>query len=120
MAAEPVHGGRRPDTSPCRAHIPPFPTGALTMRFPSLDTLAMRARQVLARFPVTLAAGVAAAVFAIIASTTGADDLWARLAFVVALGLPLSFALTMLAELRTWPRSAMLLAMLAGAGALAV
>ena len=89
------------------------------MRFPSLDTLATRARQVLARFPVTLAAGVAAAVFAIIASTTGADDLWARLAFVVALGLPLSFALTMFAELRAWPRSAMLLTMLAGAGTLA-
>ena len=85
------------------------------MRFPSLQTLATRARQVLVRFPITLAVGVAAAVFAIIASTKGADDAWVRLAFVAALGLPLSFALTLLVELRGWSHPRMLLAMLGGA-----
>jgi hypothetical protein len=88
------------------------------MRFPSLHTLAARARHVLTRFPVTLATGVAAAVCAIIASTTGADDVWLRLTLVVALGLPLSVALALLAEVHRWRTRWRLLLMLAGAGAL--
>jgi hypothetical protein len=89
------------------------------MPFPSLHTLAARARHVLTRFPVTLATGVAAAVCAIIASTTGADDVWLRLTFVVALGLPLSVALALLGEVHRWRTGWRLLLMLAGAGALA-
>lgn len=85
------------------------------MRFPSLHTIALRARQVLARFPVTLAVGVACAVCAIVASTSGADDVWYRMVFVAALGLPLSFALMLLAELRGWSWSRRLPAMLGGA-----
>ncbi|HET7564233.1 MAG TPA: DUF4153 domain-containing protein, partial [Gemmatimonadaceae bacterium] len=72
------------------------------MRLPSLDTLAVRARQVLVRFPVTLTVGVAAAVFAIIATTHDAADVWARLTFVAALGLPLTFAIAVLGEARAW------------------
>ncbi|HEX6964201.1 MAG TPA: DUF4153 domain-containing protein [Gemmatimonadaceae bacterium] len=89
------------------------------MRFPSLDVLAVRARAVLVRFPVTLAAGAATAVFAIIATTHDAADTWTRLAFVTVLGIPLSFALTMLAEARAWPRLVRWAAFLAGACALA-
>lgn len=45
------------------------------MRFPSIDLLAERAALVLRRFSWTLAAGLTAAVAAIIASTDGADVL---------------------------------------------
>ena len=83
------------------------------MRFPSLASLAERAAQVLRRFPWTLAAGTLAAVAGIVATTKGADDVWARLAFVAALGLPVTIALTLLAEVRGWPGS-LRMAVLAG------
>jgi hypothetical protein len=89
------------------------------MRFPSLSTLVERAREVFARFPYTLLVGVAAAVCAIVASTHGASDAWARAALVIALGLPLSFALTLLGELHRWSFGRTTLAMLAGAALLA-
>jgi hypothetical protein len=72
------------------------------MRFPSLVTLAGRAREVLLRFPWTIGAGVFAAVAAIIATTKGSDPEWARVAMVGALGLPLTVALTLFAEERGW------------------
>lgn len=89
------------------------------MPFPSLEALAVRARQVLVRFPVTLAVGMAAAVLANIAFDREANEFWARLTLVTALGLPLSFALAVRAELRAWPRLVRVMAFLAGAGALA-
>ncbi len=72
------------------------------MRFPSIDLLAARALAVLRRFPWTLVAGVAAATFAIIATTTGADDdFWGgRLALSAALGIPATIAATLFAETR--------------------
>jgi hypothetical protein len=89
------------------------------MRFPSFSALVTRAREVLERFPFTLLAGVVAAVFAIIASRNGASDTWARLAMVALLGLPLSFALTLLGELRGWSLARRSLAMLGAAALLA-
>ena len=89
------------------------------MRFPSLSTLMMRAREVLVRFPFTLFAGVLAAACAIVASTHGASDAWARAAMVAALGLPLTFALTLLAELRGWSFGRVSLLMLGAVALLA-
>ena len=66
------------------------------MRFPSIDVLAVRARDVLRRFPWTLLAAFAAAIAGIIATADGADeDLWARIAVVAALGIPASIAVTL-------------------------
>ena len=72
------------------------------MRFPSFVTLAAHAREVLLRFPWTIAAGVLAATAAIIATTRSADPAWARVAMVAALGLPLTVALTLFGEERGW------------------
>lgn len=72
------------------------------MRFPSLTALAERATAVLRRFPWTIAAGAVAATAAIIATNSGEDPEWIRIAFVAALGLPLTVALTLLAEVRGW------------------
>lgn len=90
------------------------------MRFPSLALLAERAAEVLRRFPWTLAAGTLAAVAGIVATTKGAGDVWARLAFVAALGLPVTIALTLLAEVRGWPGSLRMAAVLGSAAALAL
>jgi len=90
------------------------------MRFPSLATLVEHAAAVLRRFPWTLLAGVVAAASGIVASTTGARDGWTRLAFVAALGLPLTLALSLLGEARGWGpgrRTGVLLAGVAGLGA---
>src|SRR6266545_5551796 len=91
-----------------------------TMRFPSLALLAERATQVLRRFPWTLAAGTLAAVAGIAATTHGARDVWARLAFVAALGLPVTIALTLLAEVRGWPGSLRMAVLLGSVAALAL
>jgi hypothetical protein len=72
------------------------------MRFPALVTLSNRAQEVLLRFPWTIGAGVLAAVTAILATTKSADPEWARIAMVAALGLPLTVAITLLAEERGW------------------
>jgi len=72
------------------------------MRFPSVLTLAQRAREVLLRFPWTMAAGVLAAVAAIVATTDSGDEQWGRIAMVAALGLSLTVALTLLGEERGW------------------
>jgi uncharacterized protein DUF4153 len=72
------------------------------MRLPSLVTLAERVREVVVRFPWTMAAGVVAAVATIITTTQAADAQWARIAMVAALGVPLTLALTLLAEERGW------------------
>jgi hypothetical protein len=74
------------------------------MRFPSVLTLAQRAREVLVRFPWTLAAAIVAAVAAVVATTRSADPQWGRIAMVAALGLPLTVPLTLLAEERGWSR----------------
>jgi len=72
------------------------------MRFPSIATLVEQAASVLRRFPWTLAAATVAAAAGIVASKTAADERWARLAFVAALGLPLTLALALLGESRRW------------------
>ncbi|MEO8090627.1 MAG: DUF4153 domain-containing protein [Gemmatimonadales bacterium] len=72
------------------------------MRLPSLVSLAQRAREVLLRFPWTLAAGVVAAVAVVVATTKSADVQWVRIGMVAALGLPLTIAMTLLAEERGW------------------
>jgi hypothetical protein len=72
------------------------------MRFPSVVTLAQHAREVLLRFPWTMAAGVVAAVATVAATTKGGDAQWSRVAAAAALGLPLTVALTLLAEERRW------------------
>ncbi|MEA2712141.1 MAG: hypothetical protein QOK27_102 [Gemmatimonadales bacterium] len=73
------------------------------MRFPSFVTLADRAREVVLRFPWTMAAGGVAAIAAIIGTThSGSKDEWLRIAAVAALGLALSVALTLFAEARGW------------------
>src|SRR3954447_10992787 len=81
------------------------------MRFPSVATLAERARAVVVRFPWTMAAGIAAAIFAVVASTQHAqEEFWIRATATAALGLPLSVALTLFAEERGWasvPRAAL-------------
>ena len=73
-----------------------------SMRFPSVLTLAQRAREVLVRFPWTMVAGVIAAVAAVVATTKSADPEWGRIAMVAALGLPLTVALTLFSEERGW------------------
>lgn len=66
------------------------------MRFPSIDLLAARARDVIRRFPWTLLAAFAAAACAVLATADGADeDLWARITFVAALGIPGSLAIAL-------------------------
>jgi hypothetical protein len=65
------------------------------MRFPSHALLAEHAAAVLRRFPWTLGADAVAAGAAIAASSSGTDDAWGRLAFVAALGLPVTVAVTL-------------------------
>jgi hypothetical protein len=72
------------------------------MRFPSVATLANRAGEVLLRFPWTMGTGVVAAMAAIIATDSSGSGEWGRIALVAALVLPLSVALTLLAEERRW------------------
>jgi uncharacterized membrane protein len=72
------------------------------MRFPSVVTLVQHAREVLLRFPWTMAAGVVAAVATVVATTEPGDAEWGRIAMVAALGLPLTVALTLLAEEHGW------------------
>jgi hypothetical protein len=84
------------------------------VRFPSLDLLARHAVAVLRRFPWTLAVGALAAFAAIVGSLSGTDDAWERLAFVAALGLPLTIALTLLGETRGWSSGARHLALAGG------
>jgi hypothetical protein len=69
---------------------------------------------VLRRFPWTLAVGALAAFAAIVGSHSGTDDAWERLAFVAALGLPLTIALTLLGEARGWSAGPRHLAVLGG------
>ena len=88
------------------------------MRFPSLDLLARQAVAVLRRFPWTLAAGAVAATAATLGSLTGADDAWGRLAFVAALGLPLTLAVALLGEARGWSPAVRSLALLGASLAL--
>ncbi|MEP6590333.1 MAG: DUF4153 domain-containing protein [Gemmatimonadota bacterium] len=72
------------------------------MRFPSLSHLAFEARCTLLRFPWTLAAGAVAATCAIVASQNPEAEEWIRAAFVAALALPLTLALTLVAEGKLW------------------
>ena len=89
------------------------------MRFPSIATLVEHALAVLRRFPWTLAAGAVAAGAAIVASAGGTHEDATRLTFVAALGLPLTIALTLLAEVRGWPVVRKQIVLLAGALGLA-
>ena len=72
------------------------------MRFPSLALLGERAVAVARRFPWTLLSGAIAAAAAIYAVDGVGKEEWVRLGFVAALGLPLTIALTLLAERRRW------------------
>ena len=72
------------------------------MRFPSLALLGERAAAVARRFPWTLLAGTIAAGAAVYSVDGVGKDRWIRLGFVAALGLPLTIALTLLAERRRW------------------
>ena len=74
------------------------------MRLPSLVSLIERSREVIQRFPWTMVAGAVAAAAAVVATTRGAGEEWGRLAMVAALGLPLTLALTLMAEERRWTR----------------
>ncbi len=60
----------------------------------------------LLRFPWTMLAATIAAAAAIAATTKSADEVWARIAMAAALGLPLTIALTLLAEERRMSRPA--------------
>jgi hypothetical protein len=84
------------------------------MHFPSLALLAGHALVVLRRFPWTLGAGAMAAAAAIVASFPGAGDTWARVAFVAALALPVTIAVTLLAEARGWSTGLRTLGLLGG------
>jgi hypothetical protein len=73
------------------------------MRFPSFVILARHAREVVVRFPWTMAAGVLTAAAAIVATTQNRDsDEWMRITMVCALALPLTVALTLFAQERGW------------------
>lgn len=73
------------------------------MRFPSIAALAERARAVLVRFPWPLAAGLVAAIAAIIGTNAQDEEFWVRLCLVALLGIPLTLAASLLAERRRWP-----------------
>jgi uncharacterized protein DUF4153 len=76
------------------------------MRLPSLEALASQVRETLVRFPWTIAAAVLAAATAITATAVQSTESdWARASMVAALGLPVTVALTLLAEERGWSRS---------------
>jgi hypothetical protein len=89
------------------------------VRFPSLDLLARHAIAVLRRFPWTIAIGALTAFAAIVGSLSGTDEAWERLAFVAALGLPLTIALMLLGEARGWRARVRHLALVGGLLALA-
>jgi hypothetical protein len=74
------------------------------MQFPSVAALSERAKTVLLRFPWPLAAGAVAAAAAIIGSNTNDSEekFWVRLCLVAILGIPLTFALSILSERRRW------------------
>jgi hypothetical protein len=72
------------------------------MRFPSLALLAERAVAVARRFPWTLLAGAIAAGAAIYVVDGTGKERWLRLAFVAALGVPLTIAISLLGERRRW------------------
>lgn len=73
------------------------------MRFSSLTLLFARAAAVARRFPWTLSAGIIGAAAAVTAVDGTGTDAPARLAFVAALAIPTTLALTLLAERRHWP-----------------
>ena len=73
------------------------------MRLPSFISLADRVRDVVLRFPWTMAAGVVTASAAIAATTEHANEhQWLRIMAVAALGLALTVALTLFGEERGW------------------
>lgn len=84
------------------------------MRFPSLDVLARHALAVLRRFPWTLAVAAVAAAAAVMGTFPGTDPVWERLAFIAALGFPLTLALALLGEERVWPPAMRHLTILGG------
>jgi Domain of unknown function (DUF4153) len=89
------------------------------MRFPSFVTLADRAREVVLRFPWTMAAGALAAGAAIIATNKSSmQEVALHVAAVAALGLALTVALTLFAEERGWSPGRKAALNAAGAGLL--
>ena len=90
------------------------------MRFPSLETLALRSREVVLRFPWTMLAGIVAATSAVIATTESENMPWVRVAMAAALGLPLTISLTLWAEERGWTAGRTAALNLGGAALLAL
>ena len=88
------------------------------MRLPSMVRLAEQSRDVLQRFPWTMLVATVAAACAIVATTKSADKEWGRIAMAATLGLPMTVALTLLAEERRWSRAASTLLNFAGIGLL--
>lgn len=72
------------------------------MRLPSLDRLGRGAAASLRRFPAVLAAAAVATAAGIALVEDPGEETWARVLAAGTLGLPLSFAFTMLAERRDW------------------
>src|SRR6476659_4075205 len=73
------------------------------MRLPSFVSLAERVRDVVLRFPWTMAAGVVTAAAGIAATAEHANEhQWLRIMAVAALGLALTVALTLFAEEQGW------------------
>jgi hypothetical protein len=89
-----------------------------TIRLPSIVRLAEQSRDVLQRFPWTMLVATVAAAAAIVATTKSADQQWARIGIVAALGLALTVALTLLAEERRFSPPATAALNLAGIGLL--
>ena len=90
------------------------------MRFPSVETLVVRTRDVISRFPWPMLAGVVAAAIAIAATVNGGHEEWARAAMVAALAISLTIALTLFAEERGWDGRRAALLNLAGIALLAL
>lgn len=89
------------------------------MRLPSIDHLITSARGTAASFPLVLGAAIVAAAAGIVAVDASDEDFWLRLLFAAALGLPLFFAIRLVAERRAWPPARLWSARLLGLALLA-
>lgn len=74
------------------------------MRFPSVAALSERARAVLFRFPWVLTSGAVASAAALVSMDRSGEgeEFWIRLCFTAMLAIPLTVALTLLAQVRRW------------------
>jgi hypothetical protein len=89
------------------------------MRLPSVDRLITSSRDTAASFPLVLGSAIVAAAAGLVAVDASDEDFWLRLLFAAALGLPLFFALRMVAERRAWRPARVWSVRLVGLGVLA-